>query len=396
MPMPWSAGLTKDTDERLRSASERQKGKPRSEETKRKLRAAGLRYYKQTPGSRERVREAVNRVYRERPEVKEKMRQAKLDLLARDPDALKRMLGFRASPEYFTGIERLFADALDRQGILYQHNLRIGRYLVDFLFFDNVIVECDGHRWHISEEKRARDAERDRYLQERGYLVFRLDEESLIEDADRRLAVILEVLALPEPETKEGRMRLLSNISELRKLLTWFSKEGKNGQSQIEQSLEALRAGLIKGKTVFVAANGGSAAEAAHFSAELVSLGFRCMNLAADSSVLTALANDISYEEVFAQQLVALSEPEDVLLALSTSGNSKNILRVLRMAEACGIRRVVLTGSPGGQSVALADHLVRVPSNQTQRIQEIHLMILHYWFEKLKEYRCDCIGKGIP
>jgi D-sedoheptulose 7-phosphate isomerase len=141
----------------------------------------------------------------------------------------------------------------------------------------------------------------------------------------------------------------------------------------------ALRAG---GKILF-AGNGGSAADAQHLAGELVSRfaydrpGLAAFALTTDTSVLTAIGNDYGYERLFARQVEAVGRPGDVLVALSTSGRSANILQALHVARAGGLVTVGLTGSGGGAMPALCDHLLRTPAEETPRIQEGHIAIGH-------------------
>lgn|SRR5512146_1485634 len=145
---------------------------------------------------------------------------------------------------------------------------------------------------------------------------------------------------------------------------------------------QALRAG---GK-LLACGNGGSAADAQHFAAELVNRfeterpPLAAIALTTDSSALTAIANDYSYEQVFAKQLRALGRKGDVLLAISTSGNSGSVLEAVRAAREIGVRVVALTGNGGGKLAPLLtadDAHVCVPHTRTVRIQEVHLLALH-------------------
>jgi D-sedoheptulose 7-phosphate isomerase len=145
---------------------------------------------------------------------------------------------------------------------------------------------------------------------------------------------------------------------------------------------EALRAG---GK-VLACGNGGSAADAQHFAAELVNRFEReraplaGLALTTDSSALTSIANDYSYAQVFEKQLRALGKKGDVLLALSTSGNSASVVAAVQGARELGVRSVALTGNGGGKGAAAlgADDVhICVPHTRTMRIQEVHLLVLH-------------------
>jgi D-sedoheptulose 7-phosphate isomerase len=145
---------------------------------------------------------------------------------------------------------------------------------------------------------------------------------------------------------------------------------------------EALR----KGGKVLACGNGGSAADSQHFAAELINrfemerAPLAAIALTTDTSNLTSIANDYAYEQVFAKQLKALGRRGDVLLALSTSGNSPSVLEAIRAAHELGLQVIALTGNGGGKMAALlgADDVhVCVPHKRTARIQEVHLLVLH-------------------
>ncbi len=139
------------------------------------------------------------------------------------------------------------------------------------------------------------------------------------------------------------------------------------------------------GGKLLVCGNGGSAAECQHLAAEFVNLldrnrerpGLAAIALTTDGAVLSATANDRGYAEVFARQVEALGRPGDVLLALSTSGNSPNIVQALATARARNLVTILLTGETGGTAPAHAHLVVRVPSQDTQHIQEAHLALGH-------------------
>jgi D-sedoheptulose 7-phosphate isomerase len=159
-----------------------------------------------------------------------------------------------------------------------------------------------------------------------------------------------------------------------------FSDELIGGISQFaEKSAAALRAG---GKIVFFG-NGGSAADALHLSAELVVKlraereGMAALALTANPSVLTAAGNDYGFEQIFARQIESLVSSRDILVALSTSGDSANVVRGVAAGRARGAYVVALTGESGGALAARADLLLNVPSRDPQRIQEAHLTIGH-------------------
>lgn len=132
--------------------------------------------------------------------------------------------------------------------------------------------------------------------------------------------------------------------------------------------------------------NGGSAGDAQHFSSEMLNRferdreGLAAMALTTDASTVTAIANDYSYEDIFAKQVRALGRPGDLLLAISTSGNSANVNRAIPAAHEAGMQVIALTGRDGGSMAPLlndGDIELRVPSTSTARIQEVHLLLIH-------------------
>jgi D-sedoheptulose 7-phosphate isomerase len=150
---------------------------------------------------------------------------------------------------------------------------------------------------------------------------------------------------------------------------------------------DALRAG---GKIMFCG-NGGSAADAQHLAAEFLGRyliernPLPALTLNVNTSTLTAIGNDYGFDEVFARQVRGLGQPSDILVAISTSGNSRNVLRALEEARALRIATVGLTGEAGGKMLALCDHCVCVPSSRTPRIQEMHIAVGHMICELVEE-----------
>lgn len=144
----------------------------------------------------------------------------------------------------------------------------------------------------------------------------------------------------------------------------------------------AIAASLKQGGAVWVFGNGGSAADAQHFAAELVGRyegerpGWPAVALSADSSALTAIGNDYGFDRVFARQLEALGKSGDVAIGISTSGNSPNVLRALETANGRGFMTVALTGR-GGEAGKIARLHVRVDEERTARVQEVHATLLH-------------------
>jgi len=153
---------------------------------------------------------------------------------------------------------------------------------------------------------------------------------------------------------------------------------------------EAMVAALRGGGKILVCGNGGSAADAQHFAAELVGrfeLERRALSsiaLTTDTSILTAIANDYAYTRVFARQIEAIGRAGDVLLGISTSGESASVLEALATAKAGGLTTVALTGRDGGPAGAAADIHINVPSPSTARVQEVHRTLLHAMCELIE------------
>jgi D-sedoheptulose 7-phosphate isomerase len=152
---------------------------------------------------------------------------------------------------------------------------------------------------------------------------------------------------------------------------------------QIAEAATAIVNCLRAGGKLIVFGNGGSASDAQHMVAELVGRyavkrqALAAIALTTNSSSLTAIANDFGFEEIFARQLEALAKPQDLVLAISTSGNSSNVLRGLEIAKALGLKKIGLTGNNGGKLRDLVDICIIAPSSSTPRIQEAHALIIH-------------------
>ncbi len=154
----------------------------------------------------------------------------------------------------------------------------------------------------------------------------------------------------------------------------------------IVEAGRALAASLAEGGKILCCGNGGSAADAQHFSGELLGRfeterpGLAAVTLSADTSALTAIANDYAYADVFAKQVRALGRPGDALFAITTSGNSQNVVRAVSSAHERDITIVALTGRDGGaiaSKLGAGDIEIRVPGHRTSRIQEIHGLVIH-------------------
>ena len=148
-------------------------------------------------------------------------------------------------------------------------------------------------------------------------------------------------------------------------------------------AVEVMVASLKAGGKILVCGNGGSASDSQHFAAELVGRFERerralsSIALTTDTSILTAIGNDYSYDRVFSRQVEAIGRAGDVLLGISTSGGSRNVLEAFAVAKRAGLTTVALTGRDGGVVGAAADIHINVPSQSTARVQEVHRTLMH-------------------
>ncbi len=207
--------------------------------------------------------------------------------------------------------------------------------------------------------------------------------EHLVEDGGRELFP-----GLCHGAASRLRTHLLGSISTKQQLLKYCEQEILGAAAHIAECLR-------QGGKVLLCGNGGSAADAQHVAAELVSVltvdylrpGLPAIALTTDTSVLTASANDFGFAGIFERQVQALGRPGDVLVGISTSGNSENVLRAMRYARENGLRTVALTGCSGGKLAPLADAAIRVPSTVVQHIQEAHITIGHIL--------CDLVERAV-
>lgn len=158
----------------------------------------------------------------------------------------------------------------------------------------------------------------------------------------------------------------------------------------LERLIEAAAACLSGGGKLLIFGNGGSAADAQHWASELTvqfvknRRALAAIALTTDTSAITACSNDFGYERVFARQIEALGRADDIAIAITTSGNSPNILAAMRQAKEQHIFTVVFTGESGGQARELADLLIAVPSKTTARIQEMHGLLGHQFCREIE------------
>jgi D-sedoheptulose 7-phosphate isomerase len=177
---------------------------------------------------------------------------------------------------------------------------------------------------------------------------------------------------------------LTTKVSTLEFLLD--SLISRHGEEFAASALIFSRA-LKQGNSIFWCGNGGSASESSHLAVELIGRfknnrrPLPSISLNSDTSAITCIANDFGYDEIFARQLEGLAKQGDVLVALSTSGKSENILRALRKAKDLGVTTIALLGKGGGEALNDADYAIVIDSSETARIQEIHLLIGHTFCE---------------
>jgi D-sedoheptulose 7-phosphate isomerase len=171
--------------------------------------------------------------------------------------------------------------------------------------------------------------------------------------------------------------------SEIKESIDIHNLVGQRLAPQIEQAAKKLIEALKKGNKVLVFGNGGSAADAQHMAAELVGRykkdrkALPAIALTTDTSILTAVANDFGFENVFVKQIEGLAHKGDIALGISTSGNSVNVLEAIEKAKQIGCKTIGLLGCDGGRIAKVADISITVPSNDTPRIQESQGTIIH-------------------
>jgi D-sedoheptulose 7-phosphate isomerase len=171
-------------------------------------------------------------------------------------------------------------------------------------------------------------------------------------------------------------------------LLTELASDGF--ALRLEKAVQICHEALLRQLPLLVCGNGGSAADAQHIAGELVGQFLRARRalnvraLTTDSSIMTAWANDVGYETVFSRQVEAYGCSGGVLLAISTSGNSRNVIEAASVARQSGMSVIGLTGQSGGALAPMCDVLLDVPSTETPRIQEMHMMVYHYLCEAVE------------
>jgi D-sedoheptulose 7-phosphate isomerase len=204
-------------------------------------------------------------------------------------------------------------------------------------------------------------------------------------------------LSAPAPPRRRGLPAGRRHLAELERPLRELERQAP----LVERWGEALAGVLMRGGRLLTAGNGGSAAEAQHLAAELVGryrddrAPFSAIALCAESASFTAIGNDYGAEEVFARQVRAHGRPGDVLIVLSTSGCSPNVLAAAAAASECGIATWALTGAPGNPLALRADECLAVDSPYTATVQEIHLIAIHLLCEAFDEALARFTGAAV-
>jgi D-sedoheptulose 7-phosphate isomerase len=193
--------------------------------------------------------------------------------------------------------------------------------------------------------------------------------------------------------TRTDRERIVRNA--FADTVALHQRVQREGGEAIAAAADALRTALRDGRTVLVCGNGGSAADAQHFAAELVGRfalerrAWPALALTTDTSALTAIGNDHGFDRVFARQVEAHGRPGDVLVGISTSGGSPNVLAAVETARSRGLVTIGLTGRDGGALGRAVDVHLNVPSPSTARTQEVHITLLHVLCELVEQELVD-------
>ncbi len=180
------------------------------------------------------------------------------------------------------------------------------------------------------------------------------------------------------------RVKLLDQVAiELNELKSLIESFPEDEIRKLPEMADIIAGAILSGNVLFTCGNGGSAADAQHIAGELVGRfrkklkGYKAFALTTNSSIVTAIANDYSYDEVFSRQLESRGTPGDVLLSLSTSGMSPNVVRAAEMANSMGITSLAFSGKGGGKLAGVSRLSIVVPHNDFARIQEMHMILGH-------------------
>ena len=187
---------------------------------------------------------------------------------------------------------------------------------------------------------------------------------------------------------KRSESKTVKSIGELEILIKSLKQ---NYFDQISRASDLICNSLKTGGTIFFCGNGGSASDCQHFASELVGkfnkkrIPLRAIALTTDTSVLTNISNDFSFDEIFSRQLEALARKGDILICISTSGESSNVINAIKKAKELEVRTISLLGKDGGKVIKISDNSILVPSNSTARIQEVHALTEHIICEIIED-----------
>jgi D-sedoheptulose 7-phosphate isomerase len=182
--------------------------------------------------------------------------------------------------------------------------------------------------------------------------------------------------------------QIISRLRESAELKLRFAKESIK---ELEEAIEIIHKSLKAGGKILIFGNGGSAADAQHIAAEFVNRyqkerkALSAIALTTDTSILTSVANDSSFDNVFSRQVEALGKKGDVAWGISTSGKSPNVIKALELAKSLGLKTIGFTGGDGGKIKKIADLCIIIPSTSTPRIQELHITIAHIICELIED-----------
>jgi D-sedoheptulose 7-phosphate isomerase len=186
----------------------------------------------------------------------------------------------------------------------------------------------------------------------------------------------------------DNESELNSSIETRKRLLDWLLDRGG---AHVCSVADELAEGLRRGGAVFTCGNGGSASQAEHFAAELAGRykldrkSLPVFALSTNTASVTAISNDFGFSEMFARQIDGMGKQGDCLVALSTSGNSANVVRACAVARAKGMKVIGLTGETGGAMAGACDAVVKIPETDTARIQEMHMVVIHLICQRVEE-----------
>lgn len=191
---------------------------------------------------------------------------------------------------------------------------------------------------------------------------------------------------------------VLASIERRKKVLNYVDKDMADKVHLISNAIVKC---IKEGHKVLTCGNGGSAANAQHFTGDMVGrykherIGFPCITLSVDNCAVTAISNDYDYKDLYAKELIALGREGDILICLSSSGNSENVIRAAKAAKKNGIINIGLLGNNGGNASELMDYAITIPDRDTDLCEEFACTLIHIILEETEEILCDLSAKGV-